>query len=130
MKLICVFVFAYAKIRFSHDAAHITTQKMYKLFQFLKVSDLKIEFHANCKMCQKASHIILKYFSQYQELNESRTRTTTSIDEYDAGMREEYETKLQDALRTMREEGEEQLRQVREEVEYLYERKVRLSGVQ
>lgn len=59
-----------------------------------------------------------------QELNETRTRTSTSIDEYDAGVREEYETKLQDALRTMREEGEEQLRQVREEVEYLYERKV------
>lgn len=59
-----------------------------------------------------------------QELNETRTRTTTSIDEYDAGVREEYETKLQDALQQMREEGEEQLRQVREEVEYLYERKV------
>ena len=44
-------------------------------------------------------------------------------------MREEYETKLQDALQQMREEGEEQLRQVREEVEYLYERKVRMSVV-
>ena len=45
-------------------------------------------------------------------------------------MREEYETKLQDALRAMREEGEEQLRQVREEVEYLYERKVGYGRIQ
>ena len=45
-------------------------------------------------------------------------------------MREEYETKLQDALRAMREEGEEQLRQVREEVEYLYERKVGCGRIQ
>lgn len=59
-----------------------------------------------------------------QELNESRSRAAVSLDEVDAGVREEYETKLQDALQRMREEGEEQLRQVREEVEYLYERKV------
>ena len=31
-KLICVFVFAYAKIRFSHDAAHIATLRLTKSF--------------------------------------------------------------------------------------------------
>ena len=30
-KLICVFVFAYAKIRFSHDAAHLTLGKLSSL---------------------------------------------------------------------------------------------------
>lgn len=59
-----------------------------------------------------------------QELNETRTRTTTTIDEIDAGVREEYETKLADALQQFREEHDEQLRQVREELEDLYEGKV------
>ena len=48
----------------------------------------------------------------------------TTIDEFDAGVREEYEIKLQEALQQMREEQEYQLREVREEVEILYERKV------
>ena len=59
-----------------------------------------------------------------QELNESKSRAAVSLDEIDAGVRAEYETQLQDALQQMRMEGEEQLRQTREEVEYLYERKV------
>ena len=33
-KLICVFVFAYEKIRFSHDAAQITSAKLKNPFQF------------------------------------------------------------------------------------------------
>lgn len=59
-----------------------------------------------------------------QELNESRTRTTTTIDEIDAGVREEYETKLADALHQLRQEQEDNIRQVRLEVEDLYETKV------
>ncbi|XP_052794876.1 lamin-B1-like [Mya arenaria] len=59
-----------------------------------------------------------------QELNETRTRTTTTIDETDTGLRADYENKLQDALQQTRMEYEEQIRVVREEVEDLYDRKV------
>ena len=34
-KLICVFVFAYVKSWFSHDAAHINYQELYTLFILL-----------------------------------------------------------------------------------------------
>ena len=53
-KLICVFVFAYAKIRFSHVAAHIIldnnttdqTAQMHKLiFPFCKLHKLKSGIH-------------------------------------------------------------------------------------
>ena len=59
-----------------------------------------------------------------QEVSEMRTRTVTTMDEIDSGIREEYDNKLSDALSTTRTEYEEQIRQVREEVEDLYDRKV------
>ena len=37
-KLICVFVFAYAKSRFSHDAAHIITSNFGSLFVYRIIS--------------------------------------------------------------------------------------------
>ncbi|GAB1600951.1 lamin-B1-like isoform X2 [Argonauta hians] len=63
-----------------------------------------------------------------QELNESRTRTTTSLEEVDSGMSPVYEERLADALREMREEHESHIQMVREEVEVFYETK--LSGLQ
>ena len=65
-------------------------------------------------------------FFSIQELIETRTKTVTSVDELDSEYRADYETKLQDALISMRQEQEGQIQQVREEVEELYERKVRL----
>ncbi|XP_053405526.1 prelamin-A/C-like [Mercenaria mercenaria] len=59
-----------------------------------------------------------------QELSESRSRTTTTIDEIDAGLREDYDSKLADALHEMRQEQDDAIRQQREEVEELFERKV------
>ncbi|KAL5004817.1 hypothetical protein ScPMuIL_018273 [Solemya velum] len=59
-----------------------------------------------------------------QELAETQTRKTTSIDEIDSGIRSEYESKLQDALQAMRAENEEQIHSVRVEVDTLYERKM------
>ena len=37
-KLICVFVFAYAKSLFSHDAAHISMGYNIDVLEFLKIS--------------------------------------------------------------------------------------------
>ena len=70
--------------------------------------------------------IIIDYKLSCQELNETRTRTTTSTEEVDGGLTSEYEDKLADALREMREEHDHHLQMVREEIETFYETKVRL----
>ncbi|XP_060062534.1 lamin Dm0-like [Ylistrum balloti] len=59
-----------------------------------------------------------------QELNETRVRTTQEIEEVDSSVRMDYEAKLQEALQSLREEQDIQLREVRLEVESLYERKI------
>ena len=43
-KLICVFVFAYAKSRFSHDAAHIILFKI-KVLGFENLNDFGVKLH-------------------------------------------------------------------------------------
>ncbi|CAH1797736.1 unnamed protein product [Owenia fusiformis] len=59
-----------------------------------------------------------------QELNETRTRLETSIEEVDGSVNRQYENKLQDALREMRAAHEIQMRIYREETETLYEAKM------
>lgn len=63
-----------------------------------------------------------------RELNETRTRTTMSTEEVDGGLNSEYEDKLADALREMREEHDTHLQLVREEIENFYDAK--LSSLQ
>ena len=50
MKLICVFVFAYAKIQFSHDAAQITDEVI--------VNDIELLLHS------KTSDKLNQFFSK------------------------------------------------------------------
>jgi F0F1-type ATP synthase membrane subunit b/b' len=59
-----------------------------------------------------------------KELNETRTRTTTQYDEIDQGIREDYDSKLADALQQARLEHDEAIRQTHEELEELYATKV------
>lgn len=52
--------------------------------------------------------------------------TSKEYDEVDAStIREEYESKMQEALQEMREQHDRQLQEVRGEVETIYERQVR-----
>lgn len=60
----------------------------------------------------------------YQELEESRIRTTTQIEEVDGRLEKEYEARLLEALRDIREQHEFDLQTVRSELETLYENKV------
>lgn len=60
-----------------------------------------------------------------QELNETRVRTTREVEEVDSSVRMDYETKLQDALRQMRDESDEKLFVGKQEIETVYERRVR-----
>ena len=49
-KLICVFVFAYAKSRFSHDEAHFEEiLVLVSLFVAWQIAFLLFKFNANCK---------------------------------------------------------------------------------
>ncbi|XP_066272646.1 lamin-B1-like isoform X3 [Branchiostoma lanceolatum] len=58
-----------------------------------------------------------------QELTESRTRKEVSITEVDAG-EAEFESRLQEALREMREQHELEARSMREELETMYTQKM------
>jgi len=60
----------------------------------------------------------------HQELNESVSRSRTVIEDVDGRLQDEYQNKLCEALKKMREEMDEQLRQNNEETEAFYERKV------
>lgn len=59
-----------------------------------------------------------------QELEESRVRTTTQMEEVDSRVEQEYETRLQDALREIRAQHDYDLQSVKVELEGLYENKM------
>lgn len=61
----------------------------------------------------------------FQELEESRIRTTTHLEEADGRIEQEYEARLQDALREIRAQHDYDLQSVKVELETLYENKVR-----
>ncbi|KAK7116770.1 lamin Dm0-like [Littorina saxatilis] len=58
------------------------------------------------------------------ELEESRVRTTTTIEEVDGRLEQEYEQRLLEALREIRQQHEVDLQTVRTELEILYENKI------
>ena len=60
----------------------------------------------------------------YQELEESRIRTTTQMEEVDGRIEQEYEARLQDALREIRAQHDYDLQSVKVELESMYEGKV------
>ncbi|KAK7026831.1 putative intermediate filament [Halocaridina rubra] len=59
-----------------------------------------------------------------QEITESKKRRQVEVSEIDGRLQVEYEAKLQDALRELREQYEDQLSSNRAEVESLYERRI------
>ena len=72
------------------------------------------------RMCRPV-HLFLP-----QELEESRIRTSTTIEEVDGRLEKEYEQRLLEALREIRAQHEMDLQTVRSELEILYESKVSL----
>ena len=63
-------------------------------------------------------------FFVFQELNETRTRLETTIEETDGRVQEDYEHRLREALQELRSQYEEQSRASREETEYMFTSKV------
>ncbi|XP_031640864.1 lamin Dm0-like [Contarinia nasturtii] len=60
-----------------------------------------------------------------QELNDTRKRTMIEISEIDGRLSEQYEAKLQKSLRELREQYESQMRANRDEVDLLYDAKIK-----
>ena len=68
-KLICGFVFAYAKIQFSHDEAHISLFRIFEIFIFCfvvaicdLVHDVKTIFHLSYVLTASGNHGHHSYF--------------------------------------------------------------------
>lgn len=59
------------------------------------------------------------------ELNETRTRMEISMEEVDSKVQREYEHKLQEALADFRHQHETEMRHYRDDLEVMYEGKVR-----
>lgn len=57
-------------------------------------------------------------------MEESRIRTTTQLEEVDGRIEQEYEARLQDALREIRAQHDYDLQSVKVELETLYNNKV------
>lgn len=60
-----------------------------------------------------------------QEINESRSRRQVEISEIDGRLSEQYEVKLQQSLQELREQYETQMRINRDDIELLYEQKIK-----
>lgn len=54
-------------------------------------------------------------------------RTRMDVEEVDERLHKEYDNRLQDALRQMRAENDEQIQQSRAEVETIYQQKVSIN---
>jgi chromosome segregation ATPase len=59
-----------------------------------------------------------------QQLSETMSRSRIVVEEVDVRLQSEYESRLRDALQEMRDDNEQQIRQMREETEALYTRKM------
>ena len=75
-----------------------------------------------------ASTCTIRYTYVVQELNETRTRTEITMEEVDGRLTRDYESRLADALKQMREDYEYQIRTTREETEAVWLHKVKLLG--
>lgn len=61
----------------------------------------------------------------FQEITDTRKRSHVEISEIDGRLAEEYEAKLQQSLRELREQYEHQMRSNREDIDVLYDAKVK-----
>ena len=70
------------------------------------------------------NYVNLFWCHTLQELNETRTRTEITMEEVDGRLSRDYENRLAEALKQMREDYEYQIRSTREETEIVWLNKV------
>ncbi|XP_005094526.1 lamin-B1 [Aplysia californica] len=83
---------------------------------------LRVDLQNRVKTLKEDLHFKSQVYEQ--ELEESRVRTTTQLEEVDGRIEQEYEARLQDALREIRAQHDYDLQSVKVELETLYESKV------
>ena len=74
-------------------------------------------------LCVWNSFIIVGF--SWQELNETRSRSTIEIEEVDARFADEYESRMKEAIQQMRAENDAVVQATREEAEAYISRQVR-----
>ncbi|BFY98400.1 hypothetical protein BsWGS_01440 [Bradybaena similaris] len=83
---------------------------------------LRVDLENRVKTLKEDLHFKSQVYEQ--ELEESRIRTTTTLEEADGRIEQEYEARLQDALREIRAQHDYDLQSVKVELETLYENKI------
>uniref|UniRef100_A0A0B7BDN2 Lamin n=1 Tax=Arion vulgaris TaxID=1028688 RepID=A0A0B7BDN2_9EUPU len=83
---------------------------------------LRVDLENRVKTLKEDIHFKSQVYEQ--ELEESRIRTTTQIEEVDGRIEQEYEARLQDALHEIRAQHDYDLQSVKVELESLYESKI------
>ncbi|XP_059163455.1 lamin-B2-like [Physella acuta] len=83
---------------------------------------LRVDLENRVKTLKEDLHFKSQVYEQ--ELEESRIRTTTQLEEVDGRIEQEYEARLQDALREIRAQHDYDLQSVKVELETLYNNKI------
>uniref|UniRef100_A0A0P4VYV1 LTD domain-containing protein n=1 Tax=Scylla olivacea TaxID=85551 RepID=A0A0P4VYV1_SCYOL len=83
---------------------------------------MRVDLENRCQSLREELQFKHQVFEQ--EVTETKKRKQLEISELDGKLQVEYETKLKDSLRELREDYEEQLKNNRAEVEDLYEAKI------
>ncbi|GFS18928.1 lamin, partial [Elysia marginata] len=83
---------------------------------------LRVDLENRVKTLKEDLHFKSQVYEQ--ELEESRIRTTTQMEEVDGRIEQEYEARLQDALREIRAQHDYDLQSVKVELESMYESKI------
>ncbi|CAL1527291.1 unnamed protein product [Lymnaea stagnalis] len=83
---------------------------------------LRVDLENRVKTLKEDLHFKSQVYEQ--ELEESRIRTTTQLEEVDGRIEQEYEARLQDALREIRAQHDFDLQSVKVELETLYNNKI------
>ncbi|GFO46387.1 lamin [Plakobranchus ocellatus] len=83
---------------------------------------LRVDLENRVKTLKEDLHFKSQVYEQ--ELEESRVRTTTQLEEVDGRIEQEYEARLQDALREIRAQHDYDLQSVKVELESMYESKI------
>uniref|UniRef100_A0A0B7AB85 LTD domain-containing protein n=1 Tax=Arion vulgaris TaxID=1028688 RepID=A0A0B7AB85_9EUPU len=83
---------------------------------------LRVDLENRVKTLKEDLHFKSQVYEQ--ELEESRIRTSTQLEEVDGKIEQEYEARLQDALREIRAQHDYDLQSVKMELETLYESKI------
>lgn len=112
-----------AEIRELRDEVARLTRQLAEAKQQLESETLmRVDLENRCQSLREELQFKQQVFEQ--EVTETKKRKQVELSELDGRLQVEYEAKLTEALKDLRDQYEEQLRNNRSEVEYLYETKI------